>query len=70
MRKAYLVLIAVMVSLAAYSQSSDFELTDFKKADSIADLYYNYDLSDQKELTDLLIKDLNSEAEKFRVIFK
>jgi transglutaminase-like putative cysteine protease len=63
-------LLYTVFSIPVFSQFSDFESYDFHRADSIAELYNGYDLRDQKKLTELLTKDLNSEVEKFRAIFK
>jgi transglutaminase/protease-like cytokinesis protein 3 len=63
-------LLFTLFGIPAFSQFSEFESYDFQQADSIAKLYNDYDLRDQKKLTGLLTKDLNCEVEKFRVIFK
>jgi transglutaminase/protease-like cytokinesis protein 3 len=65
-----LIIGATMLLTVARSQSADFQFSEFRQADSIADRYYNHDLKDQEELTKLLTKDLKSDLEKFRVIFK
>lgn len=51
-------------------QVSDFYLTDFTKADSIAKRYNGFELQNPKILTDSLTKNLKTDVEKFRVIFK
>lgn len=53
-----------------YGQLSDFHGTDFKKADSIAELYARHPLNDLKLLSDKLTRSLSTDVEKFRAIFK
>jgi hypothetical protein len=53
-----------------YAQLTDFASTNFDKADSLADLYSDYQLTDLKSLADNLTKPLDTEQEKFRAIYK
>jgi len=64
------VLVAVFLNLQLYAQAEDFSATDFKKADSIANLYYGQSLEDLKSLSIKLTEPLNSDEEKFRSIYK
>lgn len=52
------------------SQNSLFPSSNFLKADSIAQLYQNNDLKHPDQLARDLTKDLSTEAEKFRCIFR
>src|SRR5258708_25409870 len=69
-RIVVIIWITLCVTTSAFSQFSEFESQDFQKADSIADIYANYDLRNQKQLVELLTKYLDSEIKKFRAIFK
>jgi transglutaminase/protease-like cytokinesis protein 3 len=55
---------------AAQSQVDDFFQTDFRKADSIAELYPMHALKDLKSLSDKLTGALPTEQEKFRAIYR
>lgn len=68
--RALLFCIALLITTPSFAQYSEFESIDFSKADSIAEIYGGFDLHDQKKLTELLTKDLTTEVEKFRAIFK
>jgi uncharacterized protein YegL len=68
--RALLIFIALLISFPSFSQYSEFESVDFSRADSIAENYAGYGLRDQKKLADLLTKDLPTDVEKFRAIFK
>jgi hypothetical protein len=70
MRKIFFLFYTLFTSVLGFPQFLDFETTDFTKPDSIAALYENFDLKDQQKLTSLLTKDLSSDVEKFRAIFK
>jgi transglutaminase/protease-like cytokinesis protein 3 len=70
MKISFVVIISIAIATPSFCQFSDFKSTDFKKADSIADLYSNFDLRYQKKLTQLLTTNLPTEVEKFRAIFK
>ena len=60
----------VFVFQLQYAQISDFETINFKLADSIALKYKNEPLSNLPKLSHDLTVNLNSEAEKFRALFK
>ena len=53
-----------------YAQKSDFKHLDFKKADSIALAYKDASLHNLSRLSYQLTSDLNTDAEKFRAIYK
>jgi hypothetical protein len=65
-----LAVLITLISFSVFSQFSGFESTDFSKVDSIVGLYQKFNLRDQKKLTLLLTKDLKSDVDKFRAIFK
>jgi hypothetical protein len=60
----------VFVSYCLCAQPTDFQNTDFSKADSIAELYPHFPLKDLKALAEKLTTSLTTEEEKFRSIFK
>lgn len=67
----YFLIIGFIFSLFGLSaQSLDFLDTDFSRADSIALSNSNLKLTNPEKLSEILTKDLNSELEKFRVIFR
>jgi transglutaminase/protease-like cytokinesis protein 3 len=75
--QTYLVKAAALAFCAAltcatglHAQTEDFADTDFKKADSIAQLYPNHSLQDLKQLSDKLTTPLATEQEKFRAIYR
>lgn len=68
--KRFLFVFLLLTSGIIRGQVSDFYSTDFAKADSIAKSYNSYELQNPKILTDSLTKNLTSDVEKFRVIFK
>jgi transglutaminase/protease-like cytokinesis protein 3 len=70
MKISFVFIISLAIATPSFCQFSDFKSPDFKKADSIAGLYNNFDLRYQKKLTQLLITNLPTEIEKFRAIFK
>ncbi len=55
--------------LSARAQVSDFEGTDFGRADSVARLYPDYPLTNLPDLADKLTRDFTREEEKFRAVF-
>ena len=63
-------IITLFVTTSVHGQLSDFNETDFKKADSIAELYPRHPLQDLKVLSDKLTRPLSTDVEKFRAIFK
>ncbi|WP_369997042.1 transglutaminase domain-containing protein [Winogradskyella sp.] len=54
----------------SYSQISDFEHIDFKTADSIALSYDKEDLTNLPELSHQLTQHLDTDAERFRAIYR
>ena len=60
----------LLLSKQALCQQSDFFEVDFSKADSVALAYPGYDLNKMSILSHLLTKDLNTEVEKFRAIYR
>jgi Transglutaminase-like superfamily len=68
--RLFLSAFVVLCSISSQAQFSEFESIDFSKPDSIAALYPKYSLRNQKKLTLLLTRDLNSDVEKFRAIYK
>ena len=52
------------------AQISDFEVVDFKKADSIALSYSDEELTNLPELSHKLTSNLNTDAERFRAIYR
>ena len=63
-------IIAPIVTTSVYGQLSDFTGANFRKADSIAEMYPRHQLEDLKILSDKLTKPLSTDVEKFRAIFK
>jgi hypothetical protein len=63
----FTLLLLCIASLTA--QVSDFNATDFKKADSIARLYPRYPLTKLVELSHKLTHSLATDVEKFRAIY-
>lgn len=70
MKQLISVIILLLSSGLLKAQLADFYLTDFSKADSIAKVYEGYDLHNPSKLAELLTKDLDTEVEKFRSLFK
>ena len=70
--KGYLptLILIIVCSTVVRAQIVDFSFVDFKKADSIAELYPLHSLKDLKILSDKLTRPLTSDLEKFRAIFK
>ncbi len=63
-------IIIIILAQLALAQLSDFESTNFNKADSIAALYPKHSLSNLRELALKLSEPLPTEQEKFRAIYK
>ena len=63
-------IVTLFGATSLYGQLSDFSCIDFKKADSIAQLYPLHPLEDLKILSDKLTKPLSTDVEKLRSIFK
>jgi hypothetical protein len=63
-------LLIVACSTVVRGQFVDLSSVDFKKADSIAELYPLHSLKDLKILSDKLTRPLTGDLEKFRAIFK
>lgn len=71
MRASVLVVITLLgCTTILYGQLSDFVNADFKKADSVAELFSRHPIKDLKVLSDKLTRPLASDVEKFRSIFK
>ncbi|MEL0650213.1 transglutaminase domain-containing protein [Algibacter sp. TI.3.09] len=68
--KHFLFILIFLVGFTAASQQSDFNTIDFKKADSISVLYNNTALKNLPVLAYNLTFHLDSDVEKFRVIYK
>lgn len=62
--------VVLFISIAANAQLSDFESVSFHKADSIAASYLGAELNSIPKLSYLLTKDLETDVEKARSIFK
>jgi hypothetical protein len=60
MKISFLAIILFAIAAPSFCQFSEFKSIDFKKADSIADLYNNFDLRYQKKLTQLLTMNLST----------
>jgi transglutaminase/protease-like cytokinesis protein 3 len=69
-RFSFLITLFSVLCLAAQAQSAYFRDVDFHAADSVAKKYENYSLKDTEQLAMLLTKDLPTDVEKFRSIFK
>ncbi|MFZ5998994.1 MAG: transglutaminase domain-containing protein [Bacteroidota bacterium] len=67
--KRFAILLAFCHS-AVLGQLSDFQDTDFHRADSIAEHFAGHPLADLKTLADKLTGSLSTEQEKFRAIYK
>jgi hypothetical protein len=63
-------LLIIACSTVVRGQIVDLSSVDFKKADSIAELYPLHSLKDLKILSDKLTRPLAGDLEKFRAIFK
>ena len=69
MKSPFIFLLLFFVS-QLHAQISDFNSIDFKKADSIAQLYNKEDLTDLPELSYQLTEHLNTDVERFRAIYR
>jgi transglutaminase/protease-like cytokinesis protein 3 len=70
MKSFALIVIFLTCSSVVQGQISDFQDTDFCKADSVAELYAAHPLEDLKGLADKLTAPLLTDQEKFRAIYK
>jgi len=70
MKSSALLLFLITAFTNLCAQQKDFASTDFSKADSVAERYAAYPLTDIKGLADKLTRGFSSEQEKFRSIFK
>jgi transglutaminase/protease-like cytokinesis protein 3 len=68
--RCILLLLIVFVSTGALCQKKDFWNVDFRKADSIALTFAGHDLRDPHALALKLVKDVHTDVETFRVIFR
>jgi hypothetical protein len=68
--KRLLLILIICIGFTALSQQSDFNTIDFKKADSISELYNYTALKNLPVLTHNLTFHLDSDVEKFRAIYK
>jgi len=66
--KLLFILFHLVISIG-FSQKSDFKHINFKKADSIANLYKNAELTNLPLLSYKLTYRLNTDVEKFRAIY-
>lgn len=69
MKKALLLIIFYGVTFIGFSQQSDFKHINFKKSDSIANLYKNANLRNLPLLSYKLTYRLDTDVEKFRAIY-
>ena len=65
----FILLIVLTFSVSVYGQRADFEHIDFKKADSIADVYKGESLKNLPVLTHNLTAYLNTDVEKLRAVY-
>jgi transglutaminase/protease-like cytokinesis protein 3 len=72
MRSHFLLLVVfiALIPVDSEAQRSDFWEINFNDADSIAEFYADWDLKDPESLAEELTKDLNTDVEKFRSIFR
>jgi hypothetical protein len=71
--KKFLFIVTVLsISTCSYvnAQATDFDTLNFDIADSIAALYSGHDLENPELLAQTLTKDLHTDVEKFRAIFR
>ena len=59
----------VFCSVNLFAQPSDFRMTDFNKADSVAYVYASHTLYDLKDLAEKLTTSFAKDEEKFRAIY-
>ena len=70
MRFIFVLVFIILSCSGAAAQSFYFQDVNFHNADSIAEHYADHSLKDHKALAILLTKDLSTDVEKFRAIFK
>jgi hypothetical protein len=63
------IFVLTLCSVSLFAQPSDFQTTDFSKADSIAKVYSGHTLKDLKGLAEKLTIPLVKDEEKFRAIY-
>jgi transglutaminase/protease-like cytokinesis protein 3 len=68
--KSVFILFLLLTIEYAYAQNRDFSAINFHRADSIADAYNEYPLTDAMMLSRKLTSRLHSDVEKFRAIYK
>lgn len=68
MRLSFIVCL-LLVSVSLHAQLADFQLVNFRKADSIARAHQGEAVTDLPSLANKLTQDLTTEAEKFRSIY-
>ncbi|HEV8511929.1 MAG TPA: transglutaminase domain-containing protein [Cyclobacteriaceae bacterium] len=61
--------ILALCSVRLFAQPSDFQVTDFSKADSIAEVYAGHRLNNLNDLAEKLTTRLARDEEKFRAIY-
>lgn len=66
----YILLVCFVVCQIAFAQKSDFKHIKFKKADNIALAYSKERLTNLPKLAQQLTQNLNTDAERFRAIYK
>jgi len=66
----YFFVVFLLATRTGFSQPSDFWNVDFARADSVAFRYHDYSLKKPDALTDSLVINLTTDAEKFRAIFR
>jgi transglutaminase/protease-like cytokinesis protein 3 len=69
-KKLAFTICCLVVFKIGYTQRTDFWGVNFYKADSIAEVYADRSLKDTKKLAEDLTKNLPTEVEKFRAIFR
>ncbi len=63
------IILPIGFSFNLYSQITDFPDADFRKADSVANVFTNHSLKDLKSLAEKLTGSFSKEEEKFRAIY-
>ena len=63
------VFVLTLCSVRLFAQPSDFQTTDFGKADSVAEVYAGHKLNNLKDLAEKLTAPLAKDEEKFRAIY-
>ncbi len=69
MKFLLIILLPIGFSFNLYSQITDFPDADFRKADSVANVFTNHSLRDLKLLAEKLTGSFSKEEEKFRAIY-